>query len=217
MIQTGFLDRTTFVMGNERRYVVFVPHTWDGQSALPAILFLHGRGESGTDGLRQIAVGLGPAIQFQRDRWPYLVVFPQKCDGESSWEDEAPMFDIILEEVAEEFPIDESRRYITGLSQGGRGTLRLARGLEWEFAAAAPICGWATPEEVEGLLGMPLWAFHGMRDTVIVPERAIPAIQWLMDQGSPAKLTLFEEADHNSWDAAYGTKDLHLWFLQHRT
>ena len=51
--ETGFLDRVVQVNGQSYRYQVFVPAMWDGHKKWPVILFLHGAGERGTDGLLQ--------------------------------------------------------------------------------------------------------------------------------------------------------------------
>jgi predicted peptidase len=43
---------------------------------LPYILFLHGAGEKGTDGEKQVGTGLGKAIRNDKD-FPFIAVFPQ--------------------------------------------------------------------------------------------------------------------------------------------
>ncbi len=60
----GFLDRVfKDADGKETKYVVFLPHDYKADKAYPLILFLHGAGEAGTDGQKQVKVGLGPAIK----------------------------------------------------------------------------------------------------------------------------------------------------------
>ncbi len=57
-VQTGFLDRTVTVAGTEYKYQVFVPDNWTDKKKWPVILFLHGAGERGDDGLIQTGVFL---------------------------------------------------------------------------------------------------------------------------------------------------------------
>ena len=45
-------------------YAVYVPRSYDPKKPWPCILFLHGAGESGTDGLKQVIQGLGSLSQF---------------------------------------------------------------------------------------------------------------------------------------------------------
>ncbi|MGZ4816966.1 MAG: hypothetical protein ACXVZV_16250, partial [Terriglobales bacterium] len=59
--QTGFLDRSITVEGKMRKYVVYVPSNWTPAEKWPVILFLHGAGERGSDGLKESQVGLPSA------------------------------------------------------------------------------------------------------------------------------------------------------------
>src|ERR1044071_1140702 len=52
-VETGFLDRTVAVGGQSYRYQVYVPADYPAKAAWPVILFLHGSGERGADGLMQ--------------------------------------------------------------------------------------------------------------------------------------------------------------------
>ena len=58
----GFHLRTVKTEQGERKYTVYVPEGYDGSKIYPVILFLHGAGERGQDGIVPAQVGLGPAI-----------------------------------------------------------------------------------------------------------------------------------------------------------
>ena len=75
--ETGFLDRSITVRGATYKYQVFVPDTWTPHEKWPVILFLHGTGERGEDGLQETDVGIGTAIRSDRSRIPAIVVMPQ--------------------------------------------------------------------------------------------------------------------------------------------
>ncbi len=62
-VQTGFLDRSVTIAGNLCRYQIYVPSNYSTAQQWPVILFLHGAGERGSDGLLQTNAGLGPAIR----------------------------------------------------------------------------------------------------------------------------------------------------------
>ena len=53
------------------------PRGYDGSKVFPVILFLHGAGERGQDGIMPAQVGLGPAIANSPGGVPAIVVFPQ--------------------------------------------------------------------------------------------------------------------------------------------
>src|SRR4026208_365283 len=58
---TGFLDRTVTIAGEAYRSQVYVPADYTRSRTWPVVLFLHGGGERGTDGLVQTEVGIGRA------------------------------------------------------------------------------------------------------------------------------------------------------------
>lgn len=67
--ETGFLNRTVNIGSKPVRYQVYVPFDYTPAKEWPVILFLHGAGERGTDGLRQTQVGLGTAIRQNAGLW----------------------------------------------------------------------------------------------------------------------------------------------------
>src|ERR1051326_1898781 len=71
----GFLHRTyKDPDGKTAKYLLFVPPGYKGDKAYPLILFLHGRGETGTDGNRQSQVGLGPAIRKHEKSFGFITI-----------------------------------------------------------------------------------------------------------------------------------------------
>src|SRR4051794_17937236 len=124
----GFLDLVhKDAKGREAKYVLFVPHDYKGDKPSPLILFLHGAGETGTDGKRQTMVGLGPVVQKQEKTFPFFVLFPQsqKRTWQADFDDAQRALDM-LAEVQKTYKIDPKRIYLTGLSMGGYGTWSLA-------------------------------------------------------------------------------------------
>ena len=75
--KTGFLERIHKGSDGDAKYVLFVPHGYKAEKEYPLILFLHGAGETGTDGEKQVKVGLGPAIKKQQETFGFFAVFPQ--------------------------------------------------------------------------------------------------------------------------------------------
>src|SRR5437773_9991553 len=142
--QTGFLDRRVSVAGQSHHYQVFVPFTYTASQRWPVILFLHGAGERGEDGLLPTQVGLGTAVRQNAARFPAIIVFPQ-VPAESIWSGTPALVAIAaLEQVSREFQVDSDRVYLTGLSMGGNGVWYLAYRYPSRFAALLPICGFVT-------------------------------------------------------------------------
>src|SRR5579859_4005247 len=59
-VQTGFLSRSLVVNGAEYRYAVYVPPGYSTSVQWPVILALHGSGDFGSDGSKQLNGGLAP-------------------------------------------------------------------------------------------------------------------------------------------------------------
>lgn len=180
---------------------------------LPVILCLHGRGESGTDGLRPLLIGLAPAIIRYPSRWPFLVVMPQKPHQDVLWPAHVDHLNAVLAEVEAEFRPDRHHRYITGLSQGGNGTLELCDQLSWKFAAAASVCGWSAGP----VPSVPTWLFHGEADNVIPVDRSRNVADRLATAKTPHRITTYPGVMHDSWVQAYADPELAPWFLSHST
>ena len=75
--ETGFLDRTLTLQGTTYKYQVFIPDDWTSHQKWPVILFLHGSGERGEDGMDETDVGIGTAIRSDRGHFHAIVVMPQ--------------------------------------------------------------------------------------------------------------------------------------------
>ena len=234
--QTGFLDRTISVKGTTYKYQVFVPEDWSSKQKWPVILFLHGAGERGSDGLLQTDVGLPHAIRLDRSRFKAVIVMPQCLkDG---WWPTPQMEEMALAALAaatKEFKGDPKRTYLTGLSMGGYGSWDLAARYPGKFAAVVPICGGIViPEHLKQLrpdlaaysddpksyedvarkIGKtPVWIFHGGADDVVPPEGSRKLDAAFKAAGGDVRFTEYPGVGHNSWDKAYAEPELMTWML----
>lgn len=212
--ERGFLSRTVTVGGENLKYVVWVPDSYDPAEPMPTIIHLNGAGECGTDGWRQV-YHIGGAIMLEPAKWPFIMIFPQKQDVKHDWEDEEPMVMEALKQSKQEFNIDDSRLYLTGLSQGGHGTWAIAARHPDMFAAIAPVCGWGDEEIASKVAKLPIWTFHGDKDEAVPVERSIELEKWIAAAGGTCKLTIYPGVGHDSWNNAYRNENLGQWFLEH--
>jgi dienelactone hydrolase len=211
---TGFLaDRIDFA-GSDHRFVLFVPPGYRSDRRWPLIVFLNGAGECGTDGWKQVSVGLGPAIMHDVDAWPFLVLFPQKPDVRSAWEDHDELVMAMLAKVRRERAVDDKQLFLTGLSQGGHGTWVLGARHHDLWAAIAPVCGYGSPAEIgKPLRAMPIWCFHGEDDKSVPVRQSKDLVAAVNDAGGFAELSLYPRTGHNAWDHAYRDEPLAAWLL----
>ncbi len=213
--ERGFLKRVfKDPEGKEAKYVLFVPHDYKPGQATPLILFLHGSGETGTDGDKPARVGLGKAIRDNEKTFPFLVVFPQS--QKRSWRadsEDGKRALAILAEVEKSYKVDPKRVYLTGLSMGGFGTWSLAAAHPDKWAAIVPICGGGDPASAEKIKDLPCWCFHGDADKAVKVELSRKMIEAIKKAGGKPRYDEYPGVGHNSWDRAYGTKELYEWLL----
>jgi len=219
--QTGLLQKSVVHNGQPHKYVLYVPTGYDPQKPMPTIVFLHGLGETGADGWKQVAVGLGPAILLNAEKWNFLVLFPQRPPSTDNvfraWGALEPMLLGMIEQTKRDYKVDTSRLYLTGLSMGGFGTWELAAKHPKLFAAIAPVCGGGDPATAVKLKDLPIWCFHGDQDRAVPVERSQQMIDAVKAAGGNPKFTIYPGVGHNSWDNAYRNEKLYEWFLQFTT
>lgn len=209
--------------GDEAKYVVFIPHDYKGDKAYPVILFLHGSGETGTDGEAQVRVGVGKAIQKNEKTFEFITVFPQA--HVRPWRADSPAGKralAILDQVMKDYKCDSKRVYLTGLSMGGFGTWSFAEKYPDRWAAIVPICGGGNPASAAKVMNIPCWCFQGGADPVVKPERARAMMDAIKaapgkDKKIDLKYTEYPGIGHNSWDKAYATPELYEWLLKHQS
>jgi predicted peptidase len=235
--ETGFLDRIVAVNGVEYRYQVFVPRNWGPKVKWPVILFLHGYGEEGEDGLLPTDVGIAAAIRNHVDRFPFVVVIPQ-CRKNDWWTNVPMEAEALkaLDQTMKEFKGDPQRVYLTGLSMGGYGTWALGAQYASKFAALAPVCGGIrlppgddmpnahnTDDSADPYAAVaqkigktPVWVFHGGSDPVVPVQESRQMVEALKAAGGNVRYTEYSGVGHNSWGKAYDEADLFAWLLAQR-
>ena len=204
----GFpLGSTSSTMG----YYLYEPQGYqDNELEYPLLVFLHGFGQIGRPG---VAGDLGmvldhgpPHLIFQNNwntEYPMLVASPQLTS--EIWQPN--QVQAFINHIALNYRVNPQRIYLTGLSIGGRGSFEYVRvmGERSRVAAIVPIAGEGVPTEVANFRNLPVWAFHGEADTVIPPSGSIDMVTAINAQNPElrARLTLFPEVEHNSWERVY--------------
>jgi predicted peptidase len=225
-VETGFLFKTLVEDGRRHDYCVYVPPEYEPSRAWPVILFLHGSGERGEDGLLQTDVGLPAAIRKNRRRYPAVVVMPQ-CRGGDVWWSEAMMTLALrcVEETSDAYHLDQNRIYVTGLSLGGAGAWHLGAKYARHVAAIVPVCGFAdlgdgSPGVAQRLAvqlrGVPIWCFHGALDEHVPVQKSREMVAALRAAGATVQYTEIPDGGHFIWDQAYGDDRMVSWMLAQR-
>jgi predicted peptidase len=196
------------------KYLLFLPQDYGKrEKRWPLILYLHGGSRRGDDIEMVRAFGL-PQIVEKDPSFPFIVVSPQCPQGEI-WTDTDTLISL-LDEVMNKYAVDRERVYLTGQSMGGRGAWYLAYKYPERFAAVAPMAAPATISSwAANLKDMPIWVFHGAKDTDVPLSESEQMVNALKAVGNNVKFTIYPERDHFILDT-YENKDLYKWFLQHK-
>ena len=164
--------------GENRKYLLYVPETYNPATATPLVISIHGFAE-------------WPAHQMQISRWNkladeygFIVVYPSGTGFPKRWrahgpvaEADDPMLDVtfiseLIDTLEQQYNIDKTRIYANGLSNGGGMSFLLACKLSDRIAAIGGVSGaYLLPwEECQPARPVPLVAFHGTSDPIVPYE-----------------------------------------------
>jgi predicted peptidase len=236
--KTAFLGRTVRVGDVDYAYKVYLPPSFDRARTWPVILYLHGAGERGTDGVQQTEVGLGRVLRASPERFPAVIVFPQAPPGEVWLGDPARVATGALDQAMAEFHGDPDRVYLAGLSMGGYGTWVLAFEKPERYAALVSVAGGIVPpygrrsrlRQLPSTLeaddpyagtaarvkGIPAWVFHGAEDPTVPVTESRQIVAAMKQAGASVRYTEYEGVGHNSWDRAFAEPELVKWLFAQR-
>jgi poly(3-hydroxybutyrate) depolymerase len=232
--ETGFLNRTLQFHGAAYHFQVYLPEGFqrDDHKQWPIILFLHGRGERGAEGMWQTQIGLPSAVRDHPERWPFIIVIPQ-CPQLHYWTDPdmQMMAMATLDQETDEFHADPSRTYLTGLSLGGYGAWELARSYPRRWAAIAIAAGgvfWSyaperwkelstLPEQYARAVGRtPVWIFHGSLDPIVPVREDELMYEAFKASNGHIRFWIYQGLSHDCWFRAFNEPDVPRWLLAHR-
>ncbi len=172
---------------------LYVPESWDGRTALPLVVALHGGHGHGRD-------FLWTWLRDSRSRGALLLA-PTSLDRTWSLMGEdvdATLLHDTVEHVAGRYPVDRARMLLTGMSDGATYALRCGAREDTPFTHLALLCGVVHPVVVgdgglERLRGRPVYQVAGALDWMFPVATARLGRDLLL--GAGAALVYREVAD----------------------
>lgn len=231
-------EKKQFIQGADTlNYRILYPVDFSEEKEYPVVLFLHGAGERGDNNESHLTHG-GQLFLENREEFPAIVIFPQ-APQEDYWakvevnrdsipyvfnfqNEEEPTRALhlamaLLTSVTSEKYVDRDRIYVGGLSMGGMGTYEILSRMPGSFAAAFAICGGADPAIVSKYPeGFNIWIFHGEQDDIVPPAFSKTMAREINSAGGNAKLSLYPDDNHNSWDSAFAEPYLLPWLFNNK-
>ena len=202
--------KTEIVVNKELNYILHVPKNINEKK--PLIIFLHGSGEKGNN-LEKVKIH-GPLKYLKNHELDSYILAPQ-CPENEYWNAEV-LYQLILK-IERENNVDSNRIYLTGLSMGAWGVWNLAFAHPEKFAALVPIAGYVDRiPMIENckIASIPTRIFHGILDDVVTYQYSMWLYKKLKDCSVDIELTLFDDANHDSWSRVYDHPEIYDWMLK---
>lgn len=231
--------------GKTLGYLEYLPPGYDtATTKYPVLIYLHGGGEGGNGSPedleklkswgppRLIYEGHDMCFTVEGKKECFIVISPQIVTEIHNFTFFVPyVIDHVLS-GPENYKADPERIYLTGLSRGGFGTYDFAASHLNEpnkLAAIAPMSAWGESTYDGCVIAkrkIPVWAFHGRKDTVIPYSQGVIAFNEIKYCESPepdAELifTTYEDRYHDAWipgydpSHTYHNPNLYEWLLLH--
>ena len=204
---------------------IHMPDNIDYRKKYPLIVWFHGLGEAGDDNVKQLG-HLQGAMEFfvGNNRQDFFLLAIQCPSGNPHWlrsistEDkgDSPL-DItgeIMEAFIRQYPVDENRISLFGLSLGGSAVWEFARKHRRRFAAMAP-CSGRPPKDgdLAPYLGTPIWAFNNVGDSGTPIGETERFVETINASGGNAFLSAYEDGGHDAWTRAMKEDKIIGWLI----
>jgi polyhydroxybutyrate depolymerase len=172
----GTESKTLEFGGRMRAYLVHPPKGYDGKTPLPLVLVLHGAVQGATNVERM------SGMSVKADKENFLVAYPNgtsrsglaptwnagACCGYAMTKkvDDVGFLSALIDRLERDYTVDPKRIFVTGISNGGMMSYRLACELADRVAAIAPVEG---AQDVECRPSGPVSVviFHGTADLLV--------------------------------------------------
>jgi len=209
------------------RYRVHIPDIEAGKT-YPLILWFHGYGgERGDNNRTQLGHSKYIFSKGEnKSSYPFFVLFPQCPSDNPAWytgknkdDQMAAVALAMVEQICKEYPVDENRIILFGISGGGTACWRMFAENPHRFAAVVPTAaGPCEPSLIEALpTNVPVWVFMFDGDTGIQPQRVRQMLKAMQERGVKVGVTEFSGSSHNAWEPAFTNMHVLDWMLlQHR-
>ena len=225
------MEAKTFVgrSGDSLNYRIYAPERAEAGRRYPLVLFLHGAGERGDDNAMQLTWGVWPIISYMKSKGIDGYLIAPQCPKGKQWVDtpwglfahkmpdspSAAMSLVIelLEKTMKDMPVDASRVYVTGVSMGGYGTWDIVQRRPELFAAAMPVCDGGDSSLAWKIRDVPIWTFHGDRDTAVPTARSRQMVSALWQCDGKVRYREYPGVGHDCWIPTYNDHTVLDWLF----
>ena len=181
-------EKTLQYAGKTRKYLIHTPANYNNLEALPLVIVLHGGGGA-PEGMARIT-----NFNKKADAEKFIVVYPAgtgrfesrfltwnsgNCCGyaQDDNSDDTDFIRRLIEAIQTEMKIDDSKVFVTGLSNGAMMSYRVACELSDKIAAIGPVAGAFNYQPCTPAHPVSVIIFHGTDDQHVLYNGGIPKRQ----------------------------------------
>jgi len=163
--------------GIDRTYLLHIPPSYDGLSAVPLVVVIHPYN------------GYAPGFEIETgfsnkaDANNFIAVYPEGLGSPRSWNagyccgyavmnniDDVGFISALIDTLTANYNIDSTRIFATGFSNGSMMAYRLAAELSQKIAAIAGAAGQMMLDECNPVRAVPIMHLHSLNDDVVLYE-----------------------------------------------
>lgn len=194
----------------DMHYLVRYPDGYEDGKKYPLLFLIHGAGMRGNDPSLLKDYVFYDCIKDVKN-FPFVVVAPL-CSADT-WFDIYEKLKRFVLAICDKPFVQKNRVYAIGASMGGYCTWQLGMSMPELFAAIVPICGGGMYWNANRLKNLPVWAFHGEKDTTVKVDESIKMVGAVNAVGGNAKLTVYKDIRHDAWIPTYKNQEVYDWLL----
>ena len=206
-LQTGLLQAPTEVGGMALDNIVEIPADYDPARTWPLRVELHG----GVGRLKPLA-GMTPPRSLDTTRIPgesQIHIRPRAWADAEWWKgNQVDSILGLIDQVKRRYNVDESRVYVTGISDGGTGTLFFAMRAATPWAACLSLNGHPVVLQnpdvgadqqlyATNFANCPIYMVNGGRDPSYPATSVQPFVDMMRRAGATVEFHVHPEAEHN--------------------
>ncbi len=210
------------------RFRMHMPDNIDYQKKYPLIVWFHGLGEAGDDNVKLLG-HLRSSMGFfiGNNRRDFFLLAVQCPPGNNHWlgstsaeetgDSPLTITGEIMEAVIRQYPVDENKVSLFGISLGGSAVWEFAKKHPRRFAAMVP-CSGRPPGDGDSApyLGTAIWAFNNIGDTGVPIGETERFVETINVSGGNAFLSAYVDGGHDAWTRAMKEDKIVGWLILQR-